>query len=355
MQNKRNIFVFVGLFALIGVATLLISKAATPSLSIEPESGQLSGAASIYPPSGSDANLSGGKAAAFGSAPSSGCSDANLLFCDDFNGSTIDATKWNIYSGTLGYDQGCYTTAQGPTNNLQVTNGMLIIRTKRETSSTCSTSRPFTTGYLKSDSTGASGSVDKYIVSPTSVPSGVISIEMRAQMPANALGIWPGLWSRNEWNGIETTAQPYGELDFIERWGDEPNNMIYQVGTWLGTKHTGGDSGYISPRWCPIPTGDTRLMNNCDDLTAGMHTYAVEIDSVKAEVRYYLDGRLVAKHTAATSPGFDATGWLNSIKGKWDLRIMNQVVKDGDAWHKVPDPAFQQAELKVDYVKVWKK
>jgi hypothetical protein len=175
-------------------------------------------------------------------------------------------------------------------------------------------------------------------------------------MPANAKGIWPGLWSRNQWGGAETSTQPYGELDIIERWGDESNNKIYGVTTWLGgTKHTGGDSGYISPRSCPVPTTNPPLMNNCDDTTTGMHVYGLEIDSPKQEVRYYFDGRLVARHTKDTKPGFDATGWISSINGKWDLRIMNQVVKVGDQWHPAPDSSFQQASLTVDYVKVFKK
>jgi hypothetical protein len=87
-----------------------------------------------------------------------------------------------------------------------------------------------------------------------------------------------------------------------------------------------------------------------------MHTYATEIDvSGAGEVRYYLDGRLITRHTAADTPGLDAASWLSSLKGKWDVRLMTEIEK-GDLWHAAPNTAtFQPATLTVDWVHVFAK
>ena len=274
----------------------------------------------------------------------------NMVWSDEFDGTAVDTSKWNIYTSTLGYDQACYTNAQGASGNIEVKDSQLIIRTKAAPGS-CGGTRNYTSGYLRTDATGSSP--DKYTISPSQSSTGLVRIEMRAQMPPTVKGIWPGLWSRNNYDG-STASNPYGELDLIERWGDEPNNQTYQVTTHNTTsKHTGGDTGYIENRKCPIPVGDTTLLNNCDDLTSSMHIYAVEIDQKAAEIRYYIDGRLVARHTSASSPGFDPTMWINSINGKWDMRIMTQVVAANDQWNSPPDANFTQAELRVDYVRVY--
>lgn len=274
----------------------------------------------------------------------------NMVWSDEFDGTALDTSKWNIYTSTLSYDQACYTNAQGANGNIEVKDSQLIIRTKSAPGS-CGGTRNYTSAYLRTDSLDSNP--DKYTITPSQSSTGLVRIEMRAQMPPTVKGIWPGLWSRNNYDG-STASNPYGELDLIERWGDEPNNQTYQVTTHNTTsKHTGGDTGYIENRKCPIPVGDTTLMNNCEDLTNSMHIYAVEIDQKAAEIRYYIDGRLVARHTSASSPGFDPTMWINSINGKWDMRIMTQVVAANDQWNSPPDANFTQAELKVDYVRVY--
>ncbi|MEK7071247.1 MAG: hypothetical protein AAB966_05565, partial [Patescibacteria group bacterium] len=124
-----------------------------------------------------------------------------------------------------------------------------------------------------------------------------------------------------------------------------------------------GKTGYVTNRRCPIPTGDTTLQNNCGDITTSMHDYALEIDTskVKPEVRYFLDNRLITVHNQDTQRNdstfpFNAADWLKSLNNNWDLRIMTQVVKEGDAYHTAPTiSGYVTQELKVDYVRVYKK
>jgi hypothetical protein len=73
-QNKRMALLFVGIFAILGATLLIITKAASPSLSIEAESGTLSGTASLV----NDSTASDGKAIQFGAAVST---SGNLHTC----------------------------------------------------------------------------------------------------------------------------------------------------------------------------------------------------------------------------------------------------------------------------------
>ncbi len=61
MNGKRKVIAFVVVFAVIGVAALVISKAATPSVSLEAEQGDVSGGAQII----NDSTASGGSAVKF--------------------------------------------------------------------------------------------------------------------------------------------------------------------------------------------------------------------------------------------------------------------------------------------------
>jgi len=98
-------------FGLIGTAMLLASHAATPTASVESESATVAGTVSKV----ADASASGGQAVKFGAA-GSGCAAGeigtppncyptppaplqsgkqwNVIFNDDFNGTSLDTSKW---------------------------------------------------------------------------------------------------------------------------------------------------------------------------------------------------------------------------------------------------------------------
>ena len=368
-RNRIALATYIVVFAVFGILFLFLTPAASPSASFESESGTLVAPATIA----TDSSASGGSLVKFGNAnispPTS--TEWQLEWSDEFNGSAVDETKWNIQTGTLDYDQGCYRGAKdasnNPTGNLEVTGGNLIIRTKYEpgkcadayvkypSPSGKTAARPYTTAYIRSDAVGSKP--DRFVISPTVSPKGIIKFEFNAQMPTMVRGLWPALWSRNEFSDTSSTAtNPYGEIDIIELWGDEPNNFTFRTTTHNTNKQTGGDTGYVSkPSTCPIASTNTALKINCSDLSTAMRKYGVEIDSVKGEVRYYLDDRLVALNSATSSPGFNATQWLNAIKNKWDLRVMTQIVDIDYPYHPEPDSTFKTSELKVDYVRVYSK
>jgi hypothetical protein len=101
---KSRPYVFVAVFAALGLGTLLLVRAATPTANIQPENGTKTGNVATV----SDGNASGGQAIQFGSvtAPSSwpNASNVGLLVptTRTFGGVTIDSTSWFTSNGFSG-------------------------------------------------------------------------------------------------------------------------------------------------------------------------------------------------------------------------------------------------------------
>ena len=103
MFKKRNVIVFIAAFAVIGSSLFIMTKAATPALGVEPESGTISGSAKLV----NDSSASGGSAVQFSAASTGGgqkCADlTNIAFCDDFDtaaNTAPNSSKWRILGGS---------------------------------------------------------------------------------------------------------------------------------------------------------------------------------------------------------------------------------------------------------------
>jgi aryl-phospho-beta-D-glucosidase BglC (GH1 family) len=81
LQNKRSVLIFVAVFALLGGAYLFISRAATPSFSVQPEDGTKTGGAASF---NDDPNASGGYIKFGSAAPPPSGSDFHTCFPDAF-------------------------------------------------------------------------------------------------------------------------------------------------------------------------------------------------------------------------------------------------------------------------------
>jgi beta-glucanase (GH16 family) len=261
-----------------------------------------------------------------------------LAWSDEFNGSSLDASKWSVITGTDSTSQATYTT-----DSVTVGGGSLSLRTRRHctnSNSTTLTESNYTTGDCPN------GKTTRY--SSGQIRTGNIfnqgRIEFRAKMPAAQPGLWPNVWMRNQ-SSLCTSG--YGELDILEWYGDVPARAT-------STSHIscGGNA-----------TKDVAHTRNAGaSLSSGWHTWAMNWSP--SGISYEMDGVTIASATGdsnksvdtATDFGLTSTAFNSVLAQLWQLRLGAQVVKSGTAGHAAPNPDanFPSAYLLIDYVRVYR-
>jgi len=236
-----------------------------------------------------------------------------LLWHDEFDGSTLDATKWSFVAGGNGFGNGeleYYTARQ---KNVHLENGMLVIQA------------------VKESYTGADG-VQRGYTSGRIHTQGKFSqcygrFEARIKIPAGQ-GIWPAFWMMGD---TSANWPDRGEIDIMENIGKEP-------GTVHGTIHGpgySGSKGIGSP--FTLPAG----RRFSDDF----HIYAVEWEP--NSIRWYVDDNLYKTATPGDLP--PGTHWVYDHPF---YLLLNLAV--GGNWPGKPDDttAFPQS-MYIDYVRVY--
>jgi beta-glucanase (GH16 family) len=146
-------------------------------------------------------------------------------------------------------------------------------------------------------------------------------VEVRAKLPAG-VGTWPAIWMLG--SNSDTVHWPQcGEIDIMEHRGKELNKIF-------GTLHYPGHSGGNG-------NGSTTFISNA---TTEFHIYG--LDWSPESIRIYVDGRLY--HTVANA---------DSLPFNHDFFFILNVAMGGGFTGPV-DPAFTQASMEVDYVRVYK-
>lgn len=227
-----------------------------------------------------------------------------LQFSDEFNGTSLDATKWNALEGVFTQYGG--SDAYFAAANVILENGLLRLR---------STNVP--TGG-KQWTTAAINSFGKY-----NIPAGDFKIEYRAKISTQN-GFWPAFW------GNEVTGSQFGtfhELDVMESYAIF-DNFIFQTlhqWSWNGTN------------WVDSVIRECRPFNAAIDYGAGFHTYAMEAHN--GQYTWHLDGVNTCTVTYPR-PAFPH-----------DIRIQNTIGGNGGApnqFNTWPD------YMDVDYVRVYR-
>ena len=146
-------------------------------------------------------------------------------------------------------------------------------------------------------------------------------VEIRAKLPAG-VGTWPALWMLG--NNFSTAGWPTcGEIDIMEHRGSELNKIY-------GTLHYPGRSGGNAD-------GSTRLIANA---STEFHVYSMEWNA--ASIKIFVDGQLF--HTVTNS---------NSLPFNQDFFLLINLAMGGTFGGAV-DPAFTNATMEVDYIRVYK-
>lgn len=277
----RSTIVVFGV-AVIGFGLLLSARAALQSVSIEPEFGERQNGAIV-----ADSQASGGQAVQFGS---SAVSPWTLYWSDEFDGSSVNTSVWHPYHSTYGdgnFEIHCLTP-----NNVSVSGGTLKIVSRQETVSCPSYGR--TTGWATPYRNYTSGFVGTRETG-TYFPK-YARYEIRAKSPQR-LGLVPAIWLRHI-NGSSTM-----ELDVMESF------QASAPGSVTSTIHAQNSSGTFGYN---IWKG-SRTVGTSQD----WRVWAVEIepinDGTEVEIRYYLDGTLMAKNGGGGNYRLGGQGKINTF------------------------------------------
>lgn len=240
-----------------------------------------------------------------------------LVWHDEFDGTTIDKTKWEHEVNAQG---GGNNELQYYTNrelNSYLENGSLVIQAQKEHYTGPEGTREYTSARLRTLKKGDW----KYG-----------RFEIRAKLPFGQ-GLWPAIWMLpSEWKYGGWAAS--GEIDIMELIGHEPNKVygtLHYGSEWPDNVHTG--KSYV------LPQG-----NFSDDF----HVFALEWE--RTEFRWYVDG----VHYQAQTKWHSSNGEYPAPFDQYFHLLLNVAV--GGNWPGDPDNTtiFPQ-KMVVDYVRVYKK
>jgi beta-glucanase (GH16 family) len=245
-----------------------------------------------------------------------GNGDWELVWSDEFNGSTLDLSRWSYQIG-----DGCDINLCGwgnnelqsyTTSNTSVKEGTLTIVAIHDSSQ----SLAYTSSRIRTIGKGDW----KYG-----------RLEIRAALPIGQ-GLWPAIWMMPTDNDYGSWAAS-GEIDIMEALGHQPDRVY-------GTLHYGS-------QW-PNNTmsGDTLFFEN--STIAEYHEYAIEWE--ENEIRWYVDGSQYGAQTKWHSND-------HKYPAPFDRRfylILNVAI--GGDWPGSPDVTTEfPQEMKVDYVRVYQR
>ena len=218
-----------------------------------------------------------------GLSPPSGYTNGQLIFDDQFSGSSLDTTKWNTYLGAAGIpwnDFGAlpspfsgpndpahggpgYNTEMYSPSQVAVNNGLSLTAVRN--TNQYAGSYPWLSGVVTTEG--------KF-----SLPSTGWYVQVKAEMPNQSQGMWPAIWFLPG-----SAGGPSNELDGYE-------------GGWVGaqpdeTMH----SDYFASQ------GQQQQAYNVGaDVTAGYHTYGFQFIPGKS-ITAYFDGRQVWQVNASSA------------------------------------------------------
>lgn len=188
--------------------------------------------------------------------------DWTLVWSDEFNGSKLDYTKWDVAVDAFGGGNQELQLYTDRLKNVRVEKGKLIIEAHRDNPNIQGTIRKFSSGKISTKHRG-DWRYGKF--------------EIRAKLPIGK-GVWPAIW-------MLPTDEKYGswaasgEIDIMELNGNKPFEL-------LGTLHYGG-------KWPRNRSSGNKMKLAKGTYGDKFHTFGIEW--VEDEIRWTLDGKIWQK------------------------------------------------------------
>jgi beta-glucanase (GH16 family) len=230
-----------------------------------------------------------------------------LTWADEFNGTSLDSSKWNIEvngNGGGNNELQYYTARQ---ENIRVTGGELVIEARKE----AYMGKQYTSGRITTQNK-ASWQYGR--------------MEARMKIPTGK-GTWPAFWMLG--NSISTVGWPAsGEIDIMEH----VNSEAFTHGTIHWSDQNNAYANYGGP------SGSLDYSQ--------YHVYAVEWDA--SAIRWYVDGNKF--HEVNIAGGVNGTSEFHAPY----FFLFNLAV--GGNWPGSPDASTVfPNRMQVDYVRVYRK
>lgn len=239
----------------------------------------------------------------------------DLVFEDDFTGTSVDTTKWNIEDWPSDRNQELQYYAP---DDVYIENGNLVLRSQKRTYTIPPGKKG--EGGTREYTSGAVNTLNRYNLTYGKV-------EVRGKVPKSQ-GYWPAIW-------LNAVSGWPPEFDIIEFLGHEPN-VLHTNNHWGKYPNNGQVGG---------------AFKGTVDLSEDFHVYGFEWDP--GEIRYYLDDVLVRTYTY-NGKLYKNGSWYDAISNEPMYLILNTAI--GGSWPGSPDETsvFPQ-EFKIDYVKMYKR
>ncbi|MEJ9222034.1 family 16 glycosylhydrolase [Paenibacillus glucanolyticus] len=257
----------------------------------------------------------------------------NLIWQDEFSGTSLDMSKWNYEQGyylnddpnTWGWGNAELQHYTDSAQNVFVQDGKLNIRALNDPKSF-----PQDPNRYAQYSSGKINTKNHFTLTYGRV-------DFRAKLPIGN-GIWPALWMLPQDSPYGTWAAS-GEIDVMEARGRLPGSTsgaVHFGGTWPANRHISGEYHF--------PQGQS--INN------DYHVYSVvwEEDNIK----WYVDGKFFFKVTNEQWYSLAAPNNPNAPFDQPFYLIMNLALGGNFDGGISPGPSDIPATMQVDYVRVYK-
>jgi beta-glucanase (GH16 family) len=247
-------------------------------------------------------------------------SNMKQIFDDEFDGSTLDLSKWSLGVEPDGSQWGSdsYFVTSKPSDAALVSSvyivadGVLTIRANHNAA---------LRDPMGWNQKWYSGMISTAFPDGRN-PSALFRqgyVEVRAKMPAG-LGVWPAFWALNM-RSMKPGGDPKGqiELDGLEYYGSQMTTLYSTVHWWTKPHQQAG--------------GGVEVL----DMSAGFHTYGFLLDA--SSMTIFFDGRQVGQRPLFRASDIDKFYWM------FDLAM-------GGGW-PITVPQSGRYEMQIDYVRIW--